>query len=131
MKKRTKGTSENRRYRKHQMKIEQEQFALVLALREAQEQLKELGQGYDGAEFEPIIHEEKEALATKCNYYRRRLKSVKESLARLRSGKFGICDSCGDEISEKRLSALPTALFCLECQESYEHERAEAVLLRA
>ncbi len=113
------------------MKIEQEQFALVLALREAQEELKELGQDCEGAEFEPMIHEEKEALATKCNYYRRKLKSVKDSLSRLRSGKFGVCDACGDEIGEKRLSALPTALFCLECQESYERERADAVPLRA
>ncbi len=131
MKKLTKGSSENRRYRKHQVKIEQEQFALVLALREAQEQLKELGQDCDGAELEPIIQEEKEALATKCNYYRRKLKSVKDSLSRMRSGIFGVCEACGDDIGEKRLSALPTALFCLSCQESYEHARAEAVLLRA
>ncbi len=131
MKKQRKSTSESRRYQKHHLKIEEEQFALVLALREAQEQLKQIGQHCEGVEFDPVVEEEKEALATKCNYFRRRLKSVRESLSRLRSGRFGICDSCGEAISEKRLIALPTASFCLECQQSYEHECAEAVLLRA
>ncbi len=131
MKKQKKATAESGRLQKHQLKIEEEQSALVRALREAQEELKQIGQVCEGVEFEPMVQEEKEALAIKCNYYRRRLKSVRESLSRLRSGNFGICDSCGEEISERRLSALPTAVFGLECQQSYEQERAEAVLLRA
>lgn len=131
MTKQSKSRKPNSRYQKHRLAIEQEQYALMLALREAQEEIRNLGHDSDADEEEVMLTEEREALAVKCDYYRRKLKSVKDSLSRLRSGKFGICESCGDEISEKRLTALPTAHFCLECQQSYEHERADAVLLRA
>lgn len=114
---------------KYRLKIESEECRLVLALRKAEEQLRRSNR-CSGDETEPGAEDEKEALTTKSNFYRHRLQSVRQSLGRLRSGRFGLCASCGEEIGEKRLSAIPTALYCLECQEAYERERAISASLR-
>jgi hypothetical protein len=39
------------------------------------------------------------------------------------SGQYGVCQSCGDEIPEKRMLALPFhAVFCRDCQEAKEQD---------
>lgn len=48
------------------------------------------------------------------------LNRIDEALARLESGTFGFCTECGQEISERRLRALPFALRCKECEEARE-----------
>jgi DnaK suppressor protein len=45
------------------------------------------------------------------------LSDIEFALQRLREGTYGICESCGEEISERRLQALPWAQLCLECAE--------------
>ena len=40
------------------------------------------------------------------------LNRIEEALARLDEGMFGNCFECGDEISERRLRALPFAVRC-------------------
>jgi len=41
---------------------------------------------------------------------------VTQALQRLKSGDYGICLSCEEEIDEKRLIAKPEAPFCTKCQ---------------
>jgi DnaK suppressor protein len=48
------------------------------------------------------------------------LKDIDEALERLDEGTYGICEECGEEIGEKRLQAIPFALYCLECQQENE-----------
>jgi len=48
------------------------------------------------------------------------LERTNRALRRLDAGTFGVCDSCGDEIAEARLRALPFALRCTECEERRE-----------
>jgi DnaK suppressor protein len=48
------------------------------------------------------------------------LKNITAALLRLRAGDYGICHECEEEISEKRLRALPFATTCLSCQGSAE-----------
>lgn len=48
------------------------------------------------------------------------LKDIDEALERLDEGTYGICEECGGEIGEKRLQAIPFALYCLECQQENE-----------
>jgi RNA polymerase-binding transcription factor DksA len=38
-------------------------------------------------------------------------------------GEYGVCESCGDDISIKRLDALPWARMCIECTREYERKR--------
>jgi DnaK suppressor protein len=46
------------------------------------------------------------------------LRDVRDALRRVDSGMFGICQSCENEISPKRLAAVPWASSCLRCQEA-------------
>lgn len=43
------------------------------------------------------------------------LAEVNEALARIESGTYGICASCGKEIEEGRLRAYPAAKECMSC----------------
>ncbi len=45
------------------------------------------------------------------------LKEVDLALAKIRQGKYGICEKCEKKIDEKRLEALPTAKYCLSCKQ--------------
>lgn len=45
---------------------------------------------------------------------------TRRALARLRDGTYGICARCGEPISEQRLAALPTAIYCIACAEELE-----------
>ena len=112
-------------YQKLALRIELEERQLVLSIREAEEQLKRLNRECNSYE-DSGVESEREAWAIKTTYYRKRLSDVRESLDRLRSGNFGVCASCGDRISEKRLSAVPSAIYCLECQEAYERDHSVA-----
>ena len=48
------------------------------------------------------------------------LLKIEEALHRLEEGTFGYCFECGDEISERRLRALPFAVRCKDCEEARE-----------
>jgi DnaK suppressor protein len=48
------------------------------------------------------------------------LSKIDEALVRLEKGTFGLCTECGEEISERRLRALPFALRCKDCEEARE-----------
>jgi DnaK suppressor protein len=54
-----------------------------------------------------------------CN---EKLKEITDALERLNHARFGICEECGAEISEKRLQVIPFAAYCLECQENQEDQ---------
>jgi DnaK suppressor protein len=48
---------------------------------------------------------------------REELVRVERALTRLRSGDYGVCSRCGDEIAEARLQAVPDAVVCRDCAE--------------
>jgi len=48
------------------------------------------------------------------------LHKIEEALARLDERTYGYCFECGDEISERRLRALPFAVRCKDCEEVRE-----------
>jgi DnaK suppressor protein len=43
------------------------------------------------------------------------LDDVDDALSRLDRGTYGLCERCGNPISEARLEAMPTARRCLDC----------------
>jgi len=53
---------------------------------------------------------------------RRLLLKIREALARIEDQTFGICEDCGEEISESRLIARPVATLCVECKRKQERE---------
>ncbi len=40
---------------------------------------------------------------------------IREALAQIEAGRYGICTSCGENIAEARLQALPSATKCVDC----------------
>jgi len=56
----------------------------------------------------------------------RLIKKIKSALERIEDGSYGICETCGDHISIKRLMARPVTSKCIECKEN--EEQMEAVM---
>ncbi len=48
------------------------------------------------------------------------LKQIEEALARIETGKYGICGECEQPIGDKRLEAFPFVVHCISCQEKLE-----------
>ena len=53
---------------------------------------------------------------------RKLVMKVKEALDRIDNGTFGICESCGKPISEKRLMVRPVTTLCIECKTELENQ---------
>ncbi len=50
------------------------------------------------------------------------LKKIDDAISRIDSGVFGVCESCGEQISLKRLEARPVTTLCIECKTRQEEE---------
>ena len=48
------------------------------------------------------------------------LRAIDAALQRIEDGTFGICESCGQPISEERLEAIPYATQCIDCRRKGE-----------
>ncbi len=55
-----------------------------------------------------------------CDEEGRHVQEIEEALRRIDEGIYGACESCGDNIDRRRLEVLPSARFCLPCQERHE-----------
>ncbi len=53
------------------------------------------------------------------------LRNVRGALRRLNDGQFGVCVHCEEEISPKRLAAVPWTAYCIQCQELADRNQAE------
>jgi len=54
----------------------------------------------------------------------RLISKTKAALERIKDGTYGICEECGEDISEKRLKARPVTTVCIDCKENQEnHEK--------
>jgi len=43
------------------------------------------------------------------------LMDIDTALAKMEAGTYGHCESCGDDIAEARLEAMPAARLCMAC----------------
>ncbi|MCG3112452.1 MAG: TraR/DksA C4-type zinc finger protein [Candidatus Manganitrophus sp. SA1] len=50
------------------------------------------------------------------------LKKIDEAIDRINEGTFGVCESCGGQISVKRLKARPVTTLCIDCKTKQEAE---------
>ena len=50
------------------------------------------------------------------------LKKIDEAISRIDNGQYGVCESCGGQISVKRLEARPVTTLCIECKTRQEEE---------
>jgi DnaK suppressor protein len=52
---------------------------------------------------------------------RKLITKIREALTRIEEGSFGICERCGEEISDKRLEARPVTTLCINCKQEQEN----------
>ncbi len=50
------------------------------------------------------------------------LRKVEQAKQKILDGTYGHCEDCGENISQKRLMARPTAFLCIDCQEEKERD---------
>ncbi len=43
------------------------------------------------------------------------LREIEDALAKFDTGTYGLCESCGSQIAEARLEAMPAARLCINC----------------
>ena len=55
------------------------------------------------------------------------LREVRAALTRIEEGQFGQCLNCEEEISSKRLRALPWTPLCLACREQEDQRLSHSV----
>lgn len=80
---------------------------------------------------EPVIEMEEEAQKATITLpddrldetTRRTLDEIEAALGKITIGDYGICENCGNEISFKRLEALPWTRLCIECASERERKR--------
>src|SRR5262249_43458896 len=55
------------------------------------------------------------------------LRNVRSALSRIADGSYGTCLHCEEEISPKRLNAVPWTAYCIKCQEAADRHEVESV----
>ncbi|HJU27607.1 MAG TPA: TraR/DksA family transcriptional regulator [Candidatus Binataceae bacterium] len=51
-----------------------------------------------------------------------KIRQIDDALGRIDDGSYGVCESCGLEIAEERLEAMPFTRLCRDCQQDQERE---------
>ena len=53
------------------------------------------------------------------------LRQIRRALARIADGSYGVCLHCEEDISPKRVNAVPWAAYCIKCQEQFDRHEIE------
>jgi DnaK suppressor protein len=107
------------------VELEKEAAALRAELGQSQSQITaRLGDsaaeaGDDEADTSSKLFEREQQLAL-SNNTRELLEQTEHALARIESGTYGVCESCGKPIGKARLQAFPRATLCVACKQRQE-----------
>jgi len=53
------------------------------------------------------------------------LRQIRRALGRIADGSYGVCLHCDEDISPKRVAAVPWAAYCIKCQEQVDRHEIE------
>jgi DnaK suppressor protein len=53
------------------------------------------------------------------------LRNVRSALSRIADGSYGVCIHCDEDISPRRLAAVPWTPLCIRCQEAADRDAIE------
>lgn len=56
----------------------------------------------------------------KVNFIKKQIIELRKALARLKIGKYGICEKCGKMIDTQRLAIKPGTTLCIDCEKELE-----------
>ncbi len=62
----------------------------------------------------------REMLLNLSDAHHRQLQDIDAALARLKSGEYGICVGCGENISPRRMEVRPFSRYCIDCKTDIE-----------
>ena len=48
------------------------------------------------------------------------IRQIRSTIERMDNGTYGICEECGEEITEGRLEIMPETTLCLQCKKEQE-----------
>ena len=51
---------------------------------------------------------------------RKLISKIEKALERVEDGTFGVCEECGEDITDGRLKARPVTTLCIDCKEEQE-----------
>jgi len=54
------------------------------------------------------------------------LRNVRSALRRMEEGAFGVCLHCDQDISPKRIAAVPWTAYCIQCQEAADRSQVDS-----
>ncbi len=128
MNRRTKNMTRSLQHEHLREKLRQESAELRSALSKAEDRLRQLNATDVSQADETLTNCDFEYLSNAYNRQRERLKSIVESLERIDEGTFGMCVGCGKPIGQKRLKVMPSARYCLSCQEELEQDACRPIL---
>jgi DnaK suppressor protein len=90
------------------------------ALATAKEETREASARHADPADQAASEYERQSLVHQAATARQMLKNLTQALVRMRQGTFGECAECGGDIELKRLEAIPSARYCVKCQEAQE-----------
>ncbi len=53
------------------------------------------------------------------------LRQIRRALGRIADDSYGVCLHCDEDISPKRIAAVPWAAYCIKCQEQVDRHEIE------
>jgi DnaK suppressor protein len=56
---------------------------------------------------------------------RKLISKIQKAIQKTEDGSYGICEECGDEITESRLMVRPETTLCISCKEEQEIEEKQ------
>ncbi len=102
-------------------RLSQERARLVRTVVTTDEELATLEVHQAGGLTEDAANDLATAVLSRLEgQHRHELDEIAAAEARLASGTFGSCETCGEAIAVARLRAVPTARLCVRCQERVE-----------
>jgi len=106
---------------KHELEVQRGEVLKSLQQVEAERQSLDIESPKDSGD-QSVTNLSTESLFERSSQRRTTLRLIEAALRRIAEGSFGVCVTCGEEIKERRLEALPWTQFCLQCQEVIENE---------
>ncbi|MEE9214050.1 MAG: RNA polymerase-binding protein DksA [Thermodesulfobacteriota bacterium] len=89
----------------------------------AEETLLNMSKG-DGTFPDPLDRAMSESIRNlelrKRDRERKLLLKIQKAIRKTEDGSYGVCELCGEEISEDRLKVRPVTTLCFECKEEQE-----------
>ena len=102
---------------KYKNQLEKEREKLLTAIK-AEEKPPDFGSDIDSYEEEAEEAEEFSTQVAIAETLRKRVNQIDLALNKIHGGKYGACEKCGREISQKVLDAAPESRLCQRCKQT-------------